>query len=257
METFIWSRNERSAGARALANALDIRMIRHTHSRFVPSADKRIINWGDSSMTNAYMDCEVLNYPLMVRIAANKLSFFRKMSEALPGDSLCRTVPWTTDLAIVHQWLSQGATVVAREVLTGSGGAGIRMFDRASAVMDAPLYTQYIKKENEYRVHIVRGEVIAIQRKAKRTGWTQERDTRIRNLANGYIFVRQNFNCPIDVLEQGKRSFQSSGLDFGAIDVLWNERQQQAFVLEINTAPGLEGTTVTDYANAFKSIIAE
>jgi glutathione synthase/RimK-type ligase-like ATP-grasp enzyme len=43
----------------------------------------------------------------------------------------------------------------------------------------------------------------------------------------------------------------ASGLDFGAVDVIWNERQQRAYVLEINSAPGLEGTTIDDYVRYF------
>ena len=45
-----------------------------------------------------------------------------------------------------------------------------------------------------------------------------------------------------------------SGLTFGAIDVIWNEHQQKAFVLEINTAPGIEGTTVEKYAAKFRNL---
>jgi D-alanine-D-alanine ligase-like ATP-grasp enzyme len=47
------------------------------------------------------------------------------------------------------------------------------------------------------------------------------------------------------------------GLDFGAADVLFNARRNQAYVLEVNTAPGLEGQTVNDYAEAFKEMIRD
>ena len=42
------------------------------------------------------------------------------------------------------------------------------------------------------------------------------------------------------------------GLDFGAVDVLWNERQQKAYVCEVNTAPGLEGITLDNYLKEIK-----
>jgi len=41
------------------------------------------------------------------------------------------------------------------------------------------------------------------------------------------------------------------GLDFGAVDIIYNEHENQYYVLEVNTAPGLEGTTVEKYAEAF------
>ncbi|MNY81884.1 hypothetical protein D3C86_2236870 [compost metagenome] len=44
------------------------------------------------------------------------------------------------------------------------------------------------------------------------------------------------------------------GLDFGAADVIWNDHRKQAFVLEVNTAPGLTGTTLEKYAKALKEI---
>ena len=44
-------------------------------------------------------------------------------------------------------------------------------------------------------------------------------------------------------------------VDFGAVDVVWNQQNGQAYVLEINTAPGLAGQTITSYANAFRRFL--
>ena len=38
--------------------------------------------------------------------------------------------------------------------------------------------------------------------------------------------------------------------DFGAFDVIYNQKKNQAFVLECNTAPGIEGTTLDNYVEA-------
>jgi D-alanine-D-alanine ligase-like ATP-grasp enzyme len=43
----------------------------------------------------------------------------------------------------------------------------------------------------------------------------------------------------------------TTGLDFGAVDVIWNAQKEKPYVLEINTAPGLEGQTIADYAAFF------
>ncbi|MNY63636.1 hypothetical protein D3C86_2006230 [compost metagenome] len=45
------------------------------------------------------------------------------------------------------------------------------------------------------------------------------------------------------------------GLTFGAVDVIWNEYRHQAYVLEVNTAPGLTGTTLEKYAEAFRGLM--
>ena len=42
------------------------------------------------------------------------------------------------------------------------------------------------------------------------------------------------------------------GLDFGAVDVGYDEKTNTCVVYEINTAPGIEGSTVDWYAERFK-----
>ena len=48
---------------------------------------------------------------------------------------------------------------------------------------------------------------------------------------------------------------ESIGLDFGAVDVIYNGHSNRAYVLEINTAPGLTGTTLDNYAAALRNLI--
>jgi D-alanine-D-alanine ligase-like ATP-grasp enzyme len=57
-----------------------------------------------------------------------------------------------------------------------------------------------------------------------------------------------------DVRAQAFKAMASSALDFVAVDVVWNEHEKQAYVLEINTAPGLEGATVESYARKFTEL---
>jgi glutathione synthase/RimK-type ligase-like ATP-grasp enzyme len=45
------------------------------------------------------------------------------------------------------------------------------------------------------------------------------------------------------------------GLDFGAVDLI-QDIKGNYYVLEINTAPGLEGATVANYAAAFTEALA-
>jgi D-alanine-D-alanine ligase-like ATP-grasp enzyme len=113
----------------------------------------------------------------------------------------------------------------------------------------APLYTQYIKKKDEYRVHIFGGKVIDVQRKAVRPGH-QNPDFRVRNTANGFIFVRNDVEAPADVLLQATNAVTVLGLTFGACDVIYNAKSNKAYILEVNTAPGLTGTTLENYINA-------
>jgi D-alanine-D-alanine ligase-like ATP-grasp enzyme len=145
--------------------------------------------------------------------------------------------------------------IVCRTVLAGHSGDGIVIADNRAELVAASLYVKYVKKRDEYRIHVGRrgGEsiIISVQQKL-RSREAEVVDTRVRNHDNGYIFARNNVNPPAAVIEGAKRALEASGLDFGAVDVIWNAHYGRAYVLEINTSPGLEGTTVEDYARFFQ-----
>lgn len=163
--------------------------------------------------------------------------------------------PVTTIKAVAIEWANAGKVVVCRTKLNGHSGAGIIVAAREEDVVDAPLYTQYIKKKYEYRVHVAFGEVIDIQAKRKRTEFEGEVDYAIRNHERGWVYCRENIVEPTGLREQAIQAILTLGLDFGAVDIIYNEHQNKCYVLEVNTAPGLEGTTVEKYTNAFAEFL--
>lgn len=40
------------------------------------------------------------------------------------------------------------------------------------------------------------------------------------------------------------------GLESGAVDIIWNEKENKCYVLEVNTAPGICGITTKKYTDA-------
>ena len=50
--------------------------------------------------------------------------------------------------------------------------------------------------------------------------------------------------------EAAVKAVNSLGLDFGAVDICEDE-EGNPYVFEVNTAPGIEGTTVEKYHTAF------
>ena len=60
---------------------------------------------------------------------------------------------------------------------------------------------------------------------------------------------------PDDVTKQALLAVDGLGLDFGAVDVGWNQHYQEATVYEVNTAPGLTGTTLDKYTNAIRRLL--
>lgn len=244
MSTYIFSYKRNSKGAKALARELGIKRLKHNKSRFIGNKKKTIINWGATTLPIEIAKCNILNSPDAIIEAANKLSFFNKLKDKK------LTPPFTTDREIAEKWIQKGYKVVCRTMLNASGGRGI-VIDK---IVDAPLYVRYIPKQDEYRVHIMRGKIFDIQRKARRIE-DENPNWQIRNHNNGFVFIRDIPNLVGCVSAIATAVFDIFTLDFGAIDIIYNAKKDRAYALEINTAPGLEGQTVENYANAFKEIV--
>lgn len=243
-----------SESAKALAQALGIKRIKAEGSKFKGAAHKLIVNWGNSKLPNELLKCRVLNSPEAVSKASNKLSFFKAMAEA--GVSIPR---FTEDPQDVQGMLDNNTTVVARTILNGHSGAGIVLLKGDVDIVKAPLYVEYVPKKEEYRVHIFRGEVVDVQRKARNKQVADELvNWQIRNHANGFIFARGEDVLgvvPADVTQQAISAVKACGLDFGAVDVIYNDKQKKAYVLECNTAPGLTGATLDGYVERLRGFV--
>lgn len=247
----IFSYKPGSRSARSLSQELGARRIKHTGSTLRGNGNKTVINWGAANLPDEVMKCRVINRPDLVAQAGNKLEAFRRMSDA--GVSV---VPFTDSIDIARQWLADNKAVIGRQLLRGSGGRGIVMYEDTNDIDSLPLYTQYVKKQSEWRVHIMNGQVIDTQRKVRDTRVADDDvDWQIRNHDRGFIFQRNDINPPVQVIEESAKAMAALGLDFGAVDVIWNNHQQRAYILEVNTAPGLEGTTLQNYANAFREAV--
>jgi glutathione synthase/RimK-type ligase-like ATP-grasp enzyme len=253
MPLYIYSWNAGSEGARELAAALGVRRVKHERSTFRGSKRHTVINWGSSTLPPEVLKANVLNPAEAVATTSNKLSFFRKV-DGIQKDIL---PPWTVSEKEALAWVAEGHVVVARTILNSSGGNGIVIMERDNpkGFVKAPLYTKYVKKDEEYRVHVFEGEIIGLQRKVIRREKAESGDTinwKIRNLENGFVYQREGINPAPRVREVAIAAQRASGLNFGGVDVIWNRKHNRAYVLEINSAPGRQGTTVTEYAQVFR-----
>lgn len=205
-----------------------------------------VINWGSSVVGNAkLMSAKAfLNLEECVSIASNKLKAFEEF--VLAGIA---TPLWTTSQAEAQKWSNEGSVVVVRNKLTGHSGDGIMIVEKGQEVPEAPLYTKYIFKEREFRVHVVNSDVIDTQQKIRDpdrepTTW------KVRSHQNGFIYARNNVE-PSDARDSlAVAAVCALGLDFGAVDLV-EDKKGNFYVLEVNTAPGLEGQTLENYAEAF------
>ena len=251
-----------SKSARALSGALGIKRVNRENSRFRNNYDHTILNWGCSAFDNSFPVTNWINHPDAVKVASNKLSCFRALQEAIPDN-----IPeFTNDLDTAQQWADDGRTIVIREKLTGHSGEGIFIYNLAESsagmphdhqgeVHPAPLFVQYIKKAKEYRVHVINGRVVDVQEKRKRRSVENDLvDYRVRNSGNGWVYCRDDVDYGVELVDLAVDSVRCLGLDFGAVDVIYNSHYDKYYVLEVNTACGLENTTLDNYVEHLRSM---
>lgn len=226
-----------SASAKLLAKTLSEKM-GETVLSGKPSAYCTNILWGyrNGVSTN-------LQPSYNIGTATNKLATFNKLKEA--GVSI---PDFTSNKTEAEEWIKAGHTVFARQEISSSGGKGIVICSELPLV-DAPLYVKYIKKYQEFRVHVFNGEVIDVQEKRRKSTVEAPNDF-IRNHDNGWVFCRQSIYEPAGLRETSINAVKAMGLLFGAVDIIYNRYYNQVYVLEINTAPGLTDTTAHKYADS-------
>lgn len=255
---FPWKMGSHSG--KALADALGAKRV-YADGKYQPRDGDLVVNWGNTEPPAWFeqlfkrKSTHYLNPPGNVAIAVNKVAALTTMQEAGVN------VPeWTTSKAIAQEWFENGKVVVCRLKTKAHAADGIILAH--SGVMDAlpqaPLYTLYTKKSEEYRVHVADGVVIDIAQKKISYGVEKDHiNYQIRTHTGGWIFARDGLNVPDDVYVQAVNAVGSMGLHFGAVDVGWNNHYQKATVYEVNSAPGLVGTTLDRYRRHFNGILGK
>lgn len=247
-----------------------------------------ILNWGNSRIPSWMTDDAVahtLNKPHSVANASNKLNCFQRLFSAeIP------TVPFTTDINVARSWndtvyvrtvlnghSGEGIQIVeptgridtvridvledVREDLNAIGESGVasiieerlRVLNSVRPTVElpqAPLYTRKVPNHGEYRVHVFNGQVIDYRKKSRHDGdeATQEQSG-VRTLANGWIYRASNLNRIERVENLALSAIEALGLTFGAVDII-KDTDGNVYVLEINTACGMENQTLNNYINA-------
>lgn len=234
-----------SNSAKALAQGLEAKRV-FPNGRYRSRSNHIIINWGNSTYPEwQYNPFKILNDPLRVSNACNKLKTFELL------DAREVSIPdFTRNKTVTTWWIEQGFKVFCRTSLTGRSGQGIILASTPEEVVNAPLYTKYTKCKYEYRVHVFKDQIIDFAQKKKREGVATT--SYIRSYDNGWVYCREDVVLPEQVKTQAIRAIQALGLNFGAVDIGFNTREEKAYIYEVNSAPGLEGTTLQRYIQAFK-----
>lgn len=166
------------------------------------------------------------------------------------------SLEFTTDRNQAMLWVSEGNVVFGRKYLNSSCGKGIVLFEPNTPVNNehCPVYTKYKKKKREFRVHVFKDKVVMVCEKLRKKEFQGERDTKIRNLANGYVFVQNVVQEPEGLRALALAASRVSPSDFKGVDIGYNEKQNDLFVIEVNSAPGIQGSNVNKYVEAITHV---
>ena len=230
-----------SISAKRLARALGVLKVRPSYNA---KRKDVIINWGNSNPPHFRWMEQDLNKPNAIQLACDKLTTFHILEE-----NGFKDIPqYTTSKDIAQHLIDMGNTIYCRSTTTGHSGRGIVIANTSDELINAPLYTVKTKHKHEYRVHLFRGRVLDVQMKRKRNGAVN--GSGIRNHSNGWVYARAEIAPPEELLSSACKAVNLLGLDFGAVDIGHRLIDNKFFVFEVNTAPGLEGTTLDNYAKA-------
>ncbi|MGL4249279.1 MAG: ATP-grasp domain-containing protein, partial [Aeromonas sp.] len=230
-------------------------IIRPQGSRFRLRPTDWVLNWGSSAALPNNLatvtEQRLINSPAAVSLSTNKIRCLETLQAAgVP------TVEFTTDRQTAQGWFVDGQIVYARTVLQGHSGEGIVVCARdtvgaENSLIQAPLYTKGITgPRREFRVHVFGGVITNVQLKRRRNGYQEMANysETIRNFHTGWVYAASSVFPNPASLQAALNAVSALGLTFGAVDVITN--QENAWVLEVNTAPGMEGSNATAFVEA-------
>ncbi len=236
-----------SNGGRDLIKGLNGKRIKNVGSKYRYRNGDIVINWGS---THTPFDIPYINPPRAVAIACSKTRTFETLKQAGIPVPDCTGDP-NTALA----WNKVGR-ILGRDLDNGSRGRGIAVYHKGTYKNENhKFFVKYFKKEREFRFHVVGGEIIHVSEKLRGPEFNENNNNKyVRSHDRGWILGFHHFEnnpYPTEGLNSIILAVNALGLHFGAVDCGWNKEKGYC-VFEVNTAPGIEGTTLEAYIKAFQ-----
>lgn len=237
-----------SRGAREIRDCLEEQnidaLLVYPDRDYRPQPADIIIGWGAGTCPRWEGHSGLyLNHWRVCNNAINKLRTFEMFAAAgVPCPE------FTTDQGKAKNWLRYGhSPIVVRHTLEGMDGDGVELADKMETIPYAPLYTKYLRKTEEFRVHVFQGEAVYCQIKEKRTGFEGTPNPQVRTTSQGWGLSTAD-ECPKECQEAAIAAVAAVRLDFGAVDVVWN-KYYGAAALEVNSAPELNERVAQAYCS--------
>jgi len=258
-----------SVSATLLAKALGTKKV-YPDGNYKLKAEHIIINWGNTNIPNwfnskLYNEKRILNHPEKVAIFADKIKTFRFTEELHKAEIYKHFLKGIEGVppACLEEF---NFPIYCRTKTKSHSGNGIVIANNIEEVVKAPLYIEGIKLHKEYRLHFFKYnnkiELFHIQQKRKMTTERLKEENielnrLIRSRQNGWIYSIENID-PINetTLLETKILARIIPLNFFAMDININ-KEGFWHLIEVNTAPGLEGTTLNKYVEQFTRLLNE
>lgn len=136
-----------------------------------------------------------------------------------------------------------------------SGGRDIIFFETKRDLQrhrgdDYDFLVKYIKKNGEYRVHIL-GDVATICSVKINSDENANKEIRCRD--NGWKQINYSGEFKEEIINLAKKTLRVLKYDFGSVDIIRTKRNS-FYVLEVNSNSGLEERKLQIYADYFKEM---
>lgn len=212
-----------------------------------------IIRWGSSAplATKALQ----INSAESIAVTANKLAALQKMHEAgVP-------VPGFASLDTVFESFSEGRLklpIIGRSLYHHSG----RDFYFCKSTADVAkafsndrveYFISYIEINREFRVHVIGDKIIKVIEKVESEEGATDKIIRSNHL--GWQFKKILVDdTPLKIKQIARAAIKALSLDFGAVDIIL-DKKNNVYVLECNSAAGLNDIGIDLYADKLNSLI--
>ncbi len=157
--------------------------------------------------------------------------------------------PFSVNIEDAKKWLKNGHAVVCREFIKSQKGNGLHVAASLDDLVEAKVYTKYMKKKREFRVNLFQHKVVNIREKVGQASkWF------IATQANGYstTHVKTPISNEAYLRSIAEAASHVSSSDFIGVDVGYNAFYDEYFVLEVNSGPSIEGSSVGDFVKVMK-----
>lgn len=289
-ETYVWYSAATDVTGKKIAEALKTK----SGTTAPGAAIDNVICWGvKTDKPVALANKKVYNHPDKIRANRDKLAALHTMK-----NKKCAVADFATN----YKLLAKGEAdypIIGRTKFH-QGGAGfwlcLNSAQADQAVKEGAQYFQkFIHIKDEYRFHIVNGELIYAVKKTPRenlkeafvehykehvSNYAAKNNIKLDNATMDVILDRlarkmavsvdmttrsntrgwkfshiANANVPANLADAAKAAIKALDLDFAAVDCCV-DTQGKPWIIECNTGPGLDGSSFNAWTDAFSKLIA-